>query len=87
MLLDALQVVTSEECSEVIKTQRTVCAEVPGLKTLAAGYDGPDAGQQRRLTDGDTQLYVKGHALDGSRSSFLGMTMVRGSSEDTGDAE
>ena len=87
MLFDALQVVTSGECSQVIKTQRTVCAEVPGLKALAAGHDEPYAGQQHHLTYGDTQLGVKGHALDGSRSSFLGMTMVRGSSEDTGDVE
>ena len=61
--------------------------EVSGLKALAAGHDEPYAGQQHRLSHGDTWLDVKSHALDGSRLSFLGMTMVRGSSEDTGDAE
>lgn len=30
---------------------------------------------------------MKGHALDGSRSSFLGMTVARRSREDPGDAE
>ena len=87
LLFDAFQVVTSGECSQVIKTWRTICAEVSGLKALAAGHDEPYAGQQHRLTHGDTWLDVKGHALDGSRLSFSGMTMVRGSSEDTGDAE
>lgn len=60
LLLDALQVVTSEECSEVTSRPRgQFVLKFQALKTLAAGYDGPYAGQQHHLTDGDTQLCVK----------------------------